>query len=156
MMPPDYEKSLKENGYSGVKWDAESALLGCVDMSLVRQAINENNRELAMKNFEGVKEFIRRYVPNMNNTTLQPTNILAFEHFATMIHEKGIEYWFPEDPMTHWCNIGAPNNAEPESKFRKDGNHNGIESFLFRVGAMMGTAGAQEEYGKQVVGNVQI
>jgi hypothetical protein len=137
-------------------WNAESELLGCVDMDSIRKAINENNRDLALKNWEGVRGFIQEYVGNNNNTTLQPDNLVNFEYFTRMIHEKGIEYWFPEDPMEHWSKIGATIQEEPDSVGRFDGNHNGIESFLAKVGQNMLVAAAEEEYGKVVRDGVSI
>jgi len=116
------------------RWDAEAKLLSYVDMSLIRKAINGNNRDLALKNWEGVKKFIQDHVSNYNNTTLQNDNTANFELFANLVHERGIEYWFPEDPMEHWSKVGAQNPiSEPESAGRLDGNYNGIESFLARI-----------------------
>ena len=96
-------------------WNAEGELLKCVDIKAVKEAINGNDLKLAKKNFEGVQGFIKKHIRYGNG--LNSSNLTNFNHFISRIEKKGIEYWFPDDPMEHWCNLG-------------DGHGRGWESFL--------------------------
>ena len=40
-----------------------------------------------------------------------------FEFFAEVVKEKGLEFWFPEDPIEQWCAL-------------ENGHGNGWETFL--------------------------
>lgn len=147
---------MTENYWNGqwdraMKWDAESALLKCADVELVRRAINENNVELAKKNFEGIREFIGEYVRPMESC-LDMYNLVAFDHFVKMIDKKGLDYWFPEDPMEHWCKVGV--NAEIQDRFghiisretgQTDAHGQGAEAFLYGIQAKLMQEAAQEE-----------
>lgn len=108
---PDYVMS----GEYGSPWNAEGELLKCVDVKAVREAINGNDLKLAKENFEGVQKFIRKHIHFGNG--LNKSLLTNFNHFLDKIEKKGIEYWFSEDPMKHWCNM-------------PDGHNHGWESFL--------------------------
>jgi len=95
------------------------ALLDTVNLDKVKQAINENELELAKENYKPVREFINKYV-RQDSMGLAPHTLNAFDHFISKVWESGLEYWFPEDPMTHWCNL-------------EDGHNVGWESFMERL-----------------------
>jgi hypothetical protein len=97
-------------------WDAESELMQRVDIEAVQRAINENDLELATRNFSVVKDFFEAHVP-FQFSGLDGSRMEAFEFFTRRIHEKGLEYWFPENPLEHWVNL-------------PDGVRSGWESFL--------------------------
>jgi hypothetical protein len=106
-------------------WDAESALLSKLDMEKVARAINTNDLALAKENWAIVKEFIQAHIPpRLDDITqsyakiskknrgradwvlaLDRDSVDAFEYFASKVQESGLEYWFPEDPVTHWINL---------------------------------------------------
>lgn len=100
-------------------WDAEGALLASVDLEKVRLAINTNDRDLALENFEGVKRFITNHI-GQSYTGIGIGNLPAFELMVNKVHQEGIEAYFPEDPMTHWCKL-------------QNGHNQGFESFLYNV-----------------------
>lgn len=100
-------------------WDAAGALLSCVDLEKVRIAINTNDRDLALENFEGVKRFITNHV-GQSYTGIGVGNLSAFELMVNRVHQEGIEAYFPVDPMTHWCRLA-------------NGHGHGFESFLYNL-----------------------
>lgn len=100
-------------------WDAESALLASVDLEKVRLAINTNDRDLALENFEGVKTFITNHI-GQSYTGIGVGNLSAFELMVNKVHQAGIEAYFPDDPMTHWCGL-------------ENGHNKGFESFLYNL-----------------------
>lgn len=103
--------------YIDSNWDAPADLFRRVDIDQVRQAINENDLTLAKKNWEGVREFIRERVVSNASMALEPASLDNFEYFLKKVEEKGLEYWFPEEPMEHWCKL-------------MDGHGRGWETFL--------------------------
>lgn len=95
-------------------------ILDLVDMKDVELAINNNDQELAYKNFNAVKEKLASIVPEtgryldhfpFNNITLP-----AFEYFIA----RGIEYWFKGDPIDNWINMPEGHNHGWESFLLKD------------------------------------
>jgi hypothetical protein len=90
------------------------------------RAINTNDADLAWENWKVLKEFIQTYIPprpvdeltsiykkvtkeNRGKSdwilSLDAESVDAFEYFAKKVQEKGIEYWFPDDPITHWTTL---------------------------------------------------
>jgi hypothetical protein len=102
----------------GVGIDAEKALLKSVHLGKIRRAINKNDLELAKENWQGVRAFIEKYaVGKEESMAVGPKTLKEFDFFLKRVEERGLKYWFPKDPMEHWCNL-------PE------GHYNGWESFL--------------------------
>lgn len=84
--------------------EAEKRILACVDMKDIRKAINTNDYELALSNFNKVKEAISSIHCNWEVTyPLQGDRIESFEYFA----KKGLDHWFKEDPLQHWLKGAA-------------------------------------------------
>lgn len=92
-------------------------LLSSIDMATVTAAINQNDLDLARVTWEKVKEWVDKHIGKVeegtNNTTYAckgdygthpiAVNLLDdIEHFI----ERGLDYWFKEDPITHWVNLG--------------------------------------------------
>jgi hypothetical protein len=100
-------------------WDAEKNLLDRVDLDKVRDAINNNDLALAKENYQAVRAFVVDHVPDYE-WGFGRGRMNKFDYFCKMIEKKGIQYWFPEDPMTHWCNLG-------------EGHGIGFESFIDRL-----------------------
>jgi hypothetical protein len=122
------------------KWDAESALLNLVDLKAIREAINANNVELAKKNYEGVRMFIADHVSAMESG-LDATNLDAFDYFIRGIDKGGLDYWFPEDILEHWCQFGM------NTELKQVNTHGlGFESFMEKLHDLMCKEAAYEEY----------
>lgn len=117
-----YPPTTKPAANSATQWDAPAALLAQVDMDAIRTAINENDVALAKKNWEGVKGFLTEHVSNEQSIyhSLNAANVKAFEYFIQKIDEKGIEYWFPQDPMTHWLERRASGLGHGWERFMDD------------------------------------
>ncbi len=92
-------ESTPENNYV-------EAFLNAVPREDIVRAINENNVELAMANFKRLEHLFIDSADEVSGFDYYPirkTTLKSFYHFIFRIQEKGIEYWFPHDPMTHWC-----------------------------------------------------
>ncbi len=74
----------------------ERQLLRRVSITDIRRAINENDYDLALRNFEKIKPWLMKI--NMPNSPLSAHNMADFEYFVS----KGIDHWFKDDPITHW------------------------------------------------------
>lgn len=83
--------------------DFEKELVSLVDMKKIHQAINNNNGELAWKNFQIIKPFIARYTQIGADLPLTAATLGAFEFFVS----KGLDHWFKEDPMQHWIKLAS-------------------------------------------------
>lgn len=78
----------------------------------VHTAINNNDFDLAMANFKAVEKLIIEVSRQDDAFAIHGGNMPQFYHFVDVIKSKGLEYWFPEDPMTHWtkrgeCHVGG-------------------------------------------------
>jgi len=73
------------------------------------EAINNNDFDLAMSNFNKIKDLLMEVTPNdvTGRYPITSSNIKEFHYFI----EKGIEHWFKEDPLTHWCNLPEGHNG---------------------------------------------
>ena len=91
-----------KTNYATCKWDAEETLLGAVDLPLIQKAINRNDLELANKGWEPVRTFIKEHV-TPGSAGLDSSNLDQFDYFCKKVQEHGLEYWFPKDPLEHWC-----------------------------------------------------
>lgn len=98
--------------------------IATVDMDKIKEAINTNNFDLAMSNFNAMLPKLLEITPSDESNgyhdsthTLHRKNISDFFYFV----EKGIDYWFVEDPLTHWV------------KFEDSYGLLGFERFLLNV-----------------------
>lgn len=101
--------------YNG--WPAEEELLALVNRDDIVKAINTNDYDLARSNYEKIKPFIEANCTNTTESGLCAAYLANFDIFLDRIRDHGIEYWFPDDPMDHWC-------EKPE------GHGTGWESFI--------------------------
>ena len=113
-----------------MSWNPMKDLLNEVNLKKVEEAINTNNYDLAKELWSNhMAKFIREHVPQQSTYNdgrqdfilpLDASNIDDFQYFCDEIHKKGIERWFPHDPMTHWTSIS-------------DGHGIGWESYMAQV-----------------------
>jgi hypothetical protein len=103
------EQSTDTNNY--VK-----ALMTAVNMDDVTKAINENDFNLAYANFRKIEPILLRATKGSFLHGSYPIHENTIKYFHTFV-AYGIDYWFKENPMDHWCNLG-------------DGHGRGFESFL--------------------------
>lgn len=94
-----YDYSKSRTNYT--PWPAEERLLNSVNLKQVVEAINTNNVDLAKENYRGVRDFLEKYVHT--EIGLYAGNLDLFDHFIARIDEKGLDYWFPNDPTEVWC-----------------------------------------------------
>lgn len=89
------EETLEERA------DVEGYLCERVNFQKVRQAINENDKDLAAETWKGVSRVIHDLHPP-HTVGLSPYLISKFDKFVATVQEKGIEHYFPKDPMQSW------------------------------------------------------
>ncbi len=82
----------------------------------IRKAINENDYDLAMKNFKNIVPLIKKF--STESHSLHAGNLEEFDHFVC----KGAKRWFKGDPMKDWT----------DPKFNAAGG-TGWESFVQSV-----------------------
>lgn len=84
-------------------------ILSKVDMAKIQKAINKNDYDLAYENFNQIKDIIADIGLSNSETyfPLQAHRMKSFELFVA----KGINFWFPQDTMTHWMNSDNLNNG---------------------------------------------
>lgn len=105
---------------SNEEHDYAKELMSMVNIDDVRNAINNNDRELALKNFNKIKDFMIEIGRSQRDTpdVLSHTTMEDFEYFIS----KPIEHWFPStDIVGAWL------------KDYSDDDCYGIESFLSNV-----------------------
>lgn len=88
-------------------WEANyKAFTSAVKEKDIHTAINENDFDLAMANFKAVEHLILETSRESDRYAITPGNIRQFHHFVEVVQNKGLKYWFPTDPVTHWTTIG--------------------------------------------------
>jgi hypothetical protein len=88
-----------------------------VDLADIEKAINTNDYDLALSNFNKIKDLICQTTVEGNRFSLTSTNIKNFLYFVDKINTNGLTYWFPSDPIKHWVD-------------RSDNRYYGIRDFL--------------------------
>ena len=66
----------------------------------VQKAINNNDFDLAKRNWDEIKHILVSMIPStyFNRFPINVDHLDAFEHFI----DKGLDYWFKDDLLTHW------------------------------------------------------
>lgn len=82
--------------------DLESQLMSKVDLDLVRRAINKNDAELAKVTYKILREFLLNRMDTAYNTGVNGETVNAFDAFLDTVEKYGLEFWYPDDPFTHW------------------------------------------------------
>jgi hypothetical protein len=93
--------AVLDHGLSGQGY-IEDELIEAVDLDKFALAINTNNYDLARENFEVVRPFLVKYLPK-SGFPLTPQNIDKFLVFTEGVRQKGLEVFFPENPVDAWC-----------------------------------------------------
>lgn len=86
-------------------------LIALVDLNKIRYAINNNDYETALENFNAIKGFIRDIVPavprnreyDANTDPVYPLEGYRMDAFVYFM-QKGLDHWFTHDIMKHWVN----------------------------------------------------
>lgn len=95
------ESLLAENDPKGHQ-QLEDELVDLVDIGTFISAINTNNVNLAWKNWDTIRPFL---VKNPISILDSEVAIEKFERFARGVQLEGLEKYFPENPLTAWCNL---------------------------------------------------
>lgn len=101
----------------GTYANVEPDLLAAVDMKDIQRAIDRNDAELAWSNWRKVKPILQGLSLSNYSYGLCQNFFPQFEWWMKDVEEHGLEKWFPEDPLKHWCE-------------KKEGHGTGWESFL--------------------------
>lgn len=105
---------------STAKKDFNAEIMALVDIKEVQKAINDNDFDLAKKNWDKIKHYIAdNVVYGSYCRTITPENIELIDYFI----EKGLDYWFTKNDqkiLDNWC-------TQPE------GHVIGFEEFLIRI-----------------------
>lgn len=89
----------------------EQELVDIVNIDNFRKAIDTNNFELALENFNTIKPFLSKYLPS-TGFPLNPGNLDTFISFAKTVNQRGIESYFPTDDIVRNWSEGAPKFEE--------------------------------------------
>jgi hypothetical protein len=86
----------------------ENELIDVVDIGKVVQAIDTNNWELARANFEDIRPFLEKHLPQglLSPYPLTPKCIQKFVDFTEGVRDNGLGHYFKIDPLTHWITRG--------------------------------------------------
>ncbi len=89
--------------------DPEGEIADAIDIDQVCKAIQENNFMLAMKNWEVVREFIKKWVPEEEfRLPVYAGNLHAVDTFLANVAIRGMEEVFPVDPVNFWTSKYTP------------------------------------------------
>ena len=80
----------------------DEKLMSRVNPKKIIAAIMENDFQLAQENFTSVRNFITEVKPGPG-LGLSAKTLPAFDRFVEGVQEKGLQHFFPEDPVEHWC-----------------------------------------------------
>lgn len=92
-------------------------IMDSVDINDIRNAINNNDFDLALNNFSKIKPILERIATSQH--PLHADNMKNFLYFVGKVKKDGLEYWFKKDPVEYWCDVAEGN-----------GRGNGWERFL--------------------------
>lgn len=100
---------LTRHAFIIVANDRDGEFKSLVNMRDIAEAINKNDFDLALSNFNKIKQLLLDVTLDQNTEhyCIRSGNILLFEHFV----KKGIDYWFKQDPVTHWCEMPEGHNT---------------------------------------------
>ncbi len=92
----------------------DKELLELVDMKEVRTAINENDFKLALKNYKKIEKVLYSKIPiGDQHFDINPNNYALFRYFI----KKGLDHWFPQNPIDYWTEIETAINRKGFGKF---------------------------------------
>lgn len=76
----------------------DEEFLNRVDLADIEKAINKNDYNLALNNFEKIIGVLLEVTPVNSSYPIHAGNIDRFRHFVN----KGLDYWFPGNPVDYW------------------------------------------------------
>ncbi len=77
-----------------------------VDMQEVQDAINNNDFDLAYKNFKAIEPLLLQVLPEAyEDNGISVANMPQFHYFVKTVKEHGLKHWFTQDPVEHWCKL---------------------------------------------------
>lgn len=112
--------------------DLESELMARVDLHKVREAINNNDFNMALDNYIGFRDFVETFV-KAPNTCINHENLEDFDYFIKVTSQKGLEFWFYENPIEHWMTRFTQDTNEPKDPKVYLSTSLGAERFLREV-----------------------
>jgi hypothetical protein len=83
--------------------DLEGELVEIVNLDHFIEAINTNNFDLALKNFQTIIPFLDKHYRKDFISAMNQDTIPILLKVAQGVREVGLETYFPEDPLIHWC-----------------------------------------------------
>lgn len=90
--------------------DMAQRIIAASDLKQVEAAINTNDFDLAWDNYQRIRPLLETISSKVG---LSHHSLHLFDHFVKM----GMDHWFTDDPITHWCN-------------KPEGHGHGWEAFL--------------------------
>lgn len=84
------------------KVDIEPELVQVVNIQKVIRAIETNDFDLALENFETVRPFLAKHLPQ-GGFQFAPDNLDRFVTLAQGVKESGLNKFFPADPIDAWA-----------------------------------------------------
>ena len=97
---------------SNKKHNYAKEIIKAVKRTEIKRAINKNDFDLALSNFQKIEPILSEITRKEDkyNFPLTKGNIKEFLFFA----QKGLDFWFNEDPLKHWTqpNIAATGGWE--------------------------------------------
>lgn len=83
------------------------AFTSAVKPKKIHDAITNNDFDLAMENFKAVEPLILQVSQaGTCRYAISATNIKEWYYFVDSVKNKGLTYWWPNDPMTNWIDTG--------------------------------------------------
>lgn len=96
------------------------AFTSSVKAKKIRDAINNNDFDLAMENFKRIEKLMLEVLSNTGSRyAIDASNIKEFYYFVDKIKTKGLTYWFKQEPLQHWTKNAA-----------KDAHNGGFNDYL--------------------------
>ncbi len=94
--------------------DYYKAFTSKVKLNDIQDAINNNDFNQAAENYEAIEPVLLQVLGETHSNNgaypINAGNIKYFHHFINTVQDKGLTYWFPDDPVTHWVGKGTIQN----------------------------------------------
>lgn len=79
----------------------EEELFKATNLSNIQKAINKNDFDLAMENFQKIEPILLKHTYSGEHFPLTNSTIREFKHMV----KTGIDYWFPKNPLEYWISL---------------------------------------------------
>lgn len=108
------------------KTKLQDELMSRIELHAVREAINTNDFNMALKEYLGLRDFIDNFV-GAQNCGLYSEVLPDFDYFIKTVSISGLGHWFSEDFLTHWTTINPIGHTTSRVRER------GSERFLSEI-----------------------